>query len=47
MKMNSFLRKIVFGLIDIFVLVIGFPIMRVILWIDDIIEEFKAKRRNG
>ena len=45
--MNSFLRKIVFGLIDIFVLIIGFPIMRVALWIDDIIEEFKAKRRNG
>ena len=45
--MNSFLRKIVFGLIDIFVLIIGFPIMRVVLWIDDIIEAFKAKRRNG
>lgn len=44
--MKDFLRKIAFGLIDIFIMVIAFPILRVFFWFSDLWEEFKGKKNN-
>lgn len=44
--MKSIFNKIIFGLIDVFVYLIGFPIMRVVIWFHDKYEAFKGKK-NG
>lgn len=43
--MKELFRKAIFYLIDLFILVIGFPLLRIVLWISDKWEKYKAGKK--
>ena len=44
--MKSLFNKIIYYLIDLFILIIGFPLIRLALWVSDKWEDYKARKKK-